>query len=45
MVMNMKMTVFWDVEMYCPDDGGWKHLRNVGQFLSDYMAKHSRWHV
>jgi hypothetical protein len=25
-----------------PDDGGSKYLRNVGQFLPDYMAQHSR---
>jgi hypothetical protein len=44
---RMKMTVFWDVAPCSlddnrPDDGGSKHLRNVGQFLRDYMVQHPR---
>jgi hypothetical protein len=42
--MNLKMTVFWDVAPCSlvghPDDGGIKHLWNVGQFLPDYMVQH-----
>jgi hypothetical protein len=34
-VASMKMTVFWDVALcsLVADDGGSKHLWNVGQFL------------
>jgi hypothetical protein len=41
------MTVVWDVapcslaEIDNPDDGGRKHLWNVGQFLRDYTTEHS----
>jgi hypothetical protein len=49
----MNMTVFWDVapcslaEVFDvledrPDDGGSKHLLNVGKFLPDYTAQHPR---
>jgi hypothetical protein len=48
---NMKMTVFWDVassscsqveDEHRPDDGGGKHLRNVGDLLPDYTVQHLR---
>jgi hypothetical protein len=29
---------------YCPDDGGSKHLRNIGKLLPDYMALQPRRH-
>jgi hypothetical protein len=32
------MTVFWDVAMSRPDDGGSKHLWEAGQLLLDYTA-------
>jgi hypothetical protein len=40
------MTVFWDVlgllDDHRPDDGGSKNLQNVGKFLPNYTAQHSR---
>jgi hypothetical protein len=30
------------IRTYRPDDGGSKHLWNVGQFLRDYTAQQSR---
>jgi hypothetical protein len=36
------MTVFWDVVPCRPDDGGIKHLWNVGKLLLDYTAQHPR---
>jgi hypothetical protein len=50
------MAVFWDVALcslvevyrhfttYRPDDGGSKHLWNVGKLLPDYTAQHPRRH-
>jgi hypothetical protein len=43
---STKMIIFWDVVpcslTHRPDDGGSKHLWNVGKFLPDYMAQHSK---
>jgi hypothetical protein len=30
------------IHHHSPDDGGSKHLRNVGKFLPDYTAQHPR---
>jgi hypothetical protein len=42
----MKMTVLSEIApssgLIALDDGGSKHLRNVGQFLPDYTAQHPK---
>jgi hypothetical protein len=41
---NLKMAALWDITL-CSlrvDDGGNKHLLNVGQLLGDYTAQYSR---
>jgi hypothetical protein len=39
--VSMKMAVFWVVMPYIliPDDGGRKHLWNVGKLVPDYTAQ------
>jgi hypothetical protein len=46
MAANIKITVFQVVApcslSHRPDDGGSKHLRNVGKLLPDYTAQQPR---
>jgi hypothetical protein len=47
MAASMKMANFWVLAPCslvddCPDDGGSKHLRNVGKLLLDYMVQQPR---
>jgi hypothetical protein len=43
---NTKMTVFWDVAPCSdddrPDDGGSKHVWNVGKLIPDYTTQQAR---
>jgi hypothetical protein len=41
------LVAFWSESLWSdrPDDRGSKYLRNVGQFLPEYMAQRSRRHL